>query len=161
MSQAPLFTPIESGLRAVSLHWFETRDGDDTARALFNRHYSRIRYRDGRRRALFVGPGEKMVLLTGDGTAVFVWRKFISDDGQKGINCAIFRNEGPVRSSLLITEAEALAWQRWPGERLYTYVDAKRLKSTNPGYCFQVCGWRRCGITKRHRRLIFERNHIT
>jgi hypothetical protein len=89
-----------------------------------------------------------MVLLTTDGRALFVWRKFRSDDGQEGINCAIFRNEGPKLSSGLILEAEPLAWRRWPGERLYTYVNPKKVKSTNPGYCFLMAGWRKCGKTK-------------
>jgi hypothetical protein len=31
------------------------------------------------------------------------------------VNCAVFRNEGPVLSSDLILEAEELAWGRWPG----------------------------------------------
>lgn len=157
MSQMPLLSPIETGLPAVSAHWFESKDGDDSARALFNRHYSRIKYRDGRQRAQFVGPGGKMVLLSASGDALFVWRKFISDDGQAGVNCAIFRNEGRVLSSLLILEAEELAWNRWPGERLFTYVDSKRVKSANPGCCFKKAGWKQCGITKVHRRLIFEK----
>ena len=46
--------------------------------------------------------------------------------GETGVNCAVFRNEGPVRSSELIMAADAVAWLRWPGERLYTYVDCRR-----------------------------------
>jgi hypothetical protein len=42
--------------------------------------------------------------------------------GQRGVNCAVFRNESSVLSSELIREACGLAWTRWPGERLYTYV---------------------------------------
>jgi hypothetical protein len=30
---------------------------------------------------------------TGDADALFVWRKFIDDSGQQGVNCAVFRNE--------------------------------------------------------------------
>ncbi len=89
-----------------------------------------------------------MVLMNGDCTALFVWRKFIDDSGQQGVNCAVFRNEGPVLSSTLILEAEQLAWGRWPGERLYTYVAPQSIRSTNPGCCFKAAGWRRCGQTK-------------
>ena len=82
-----------------------------------------------------------MVLLTVTGDALFIWRKFISDDNQEGVNCAVFRNEGPLLSSLLILEAECLAWSRWPGERLYTYVWGAKVNSANAGYCFKCAGW--------------------
>ena len=144
--------------------WLPARDCDPRAYALFSRHYSASNYADGRRcdpsnptRFSFVGPGEKMVLLTADCRALFVWRKFISRNGQQGINCAVFRNESDILSSRLILEAEQLAWQRWPGERLYTYVDQRKVKSTNPGYCFKVAGWQPCGITKSNKLLILEK----
>lgn len=129
--------------------WIETRDGDPTARAIFDRHYSRRRYADGRQPTLFVGPGQKMVLLTPCARALFVWRKFMSMDQQNGVNCAIFRNEGAGLASRLIRAAMLLAWKRWPGERLYTYVNPRRVQSSNPGCCFKRAGWRRCGFTKR------------
>ncbi len=134
------------------------RDGDDRARALFNRHYSRYVYADGRRPWLFVGPGEKMVLLTLGCDALFVWRRFLSMDDQTGVNCAVFRNEAPDRylSSDLILKAMEMAWARWPGERLYTYVNPRRVRSQNPGACFKAAGWRRCGVTKRRGLLILE-----
>jgi len=96
------------------------------------------------------------VLVTPDCDALFVWRKFISGDGQTGVNCAVFRNEGPIKSSVLIWEACRLAWQRWPGERLYTYVNPRKIRSTNPGCCFLKAGWRKCGITKKNKLLILE-----
>ena len=129
--------------------WIAVSDGDARARALYLRHYSCRHYADNRRRTIFVGPGEKMVLLTLECDALFVWRKFISDDGQDGVNCAVFRNEGPKLSSALVLEAEQLAWQRWPNERLYTYVDPKKIRSTNAGYCFKAAGWRVCGHSQR------------
>ena len=137
--------------------WVVTTDGDDTARTIFDRHYSRIRYRDGRKPLLFVGPGEKLVLLRHDARALFVWRRFISANGQQGVNCAVFRNEGTELSSQLITEADALADARWPGERHYTYVAPKRIRSSNPGCCFKAAGWRACGITKWNKLVVLER----
>jgi len=138
-------------------HWYAIRDGDPRGRWLLNRHYSAKHYKDGRRQRLFVGPGEKLVLLTTDGQALFVWRKFINRDGQQGVNCAVFRNEGPILSSELIREAEQLAWKKWPGERLYTYVNPRAVKSTNPGYCFLAAGWRKCGVTKVNKLIILEK----
>ncbi|UYQ70989.1 hypothetical protein OF122_13065 [Pelagibacterium flavum] len=140
--------------------WVEVRDGNDTARTIFDRHYSRYVYKDGRKPLLFVGPGEKMVLLTPDARAMFTWRKFISADGQSGVNCAIFRNERPLSrtdSSDLIRAADALADKRWPGERHFTYVNPRAVRSHNPGYCFIKAGWRRCGVTKVRKLLILER----
>jgi hypothetical protein len=103
---------------------------------------------DGRERKLFCGPGEKMVLLTEREDALFVWRKFIDDSGQQGVNCAIFRNESGILSSLLIREAMLHAWRRWPGERLYTYVNPRKIRSSNPGCCFKMAGWKVCGVSK-------------
>jgi hypothetical protein len=136
--------------------WIDVKDGDPSGRSLFRRHYSYKPYRDGRDPALFVGPGEKMVLLTPDAKGLFVWRKFISGNAQQGINCAVFRNEAAGLASDLIREADRLAWERWPGERHYTYVNPKRVRSRNPGYCFMKAGWRKCGVTKWKKLLIFE-----
>ena len=69
----------------------------------------------------------------------------------------IGRNEGQRLSSELILEAEALAWSKWPGERFYTYVDPRKIKSKNPGFCFLKAGWRKCGITKVNKLLILEK----
>lgn len=132
----------------VDGYWLTVLDGDARARALYLRHYSARHYCDGRRRTLFVGPGEKMVLLTYLCDALFVWRKFISGDNQQGITCAVFHNEGSILSSLLIREAMDWAWRRWPGERLYTYVAPTKIKSVNPGYCFKIAGWKVCGRSK-------------
>lgn len=138
--------------------WRETKDGDPDARALFHRHYSHKPYKDGRTPKLFVGPGFKLVLLSTCKNAMFVWRKFKSGDGQQGINCAVFRNEGAGRSSTLLLEAMLIAWRRWPGERFYTYVKASAVRSANPGYCFKVCGWKFIGRTKWNKLdiLVFE-----
>lgn len=137
-------------------NWYPILDGDPRGFDLMKRHYSFHPYTDGRRqdpsyrnRYKFVGPGERIVLLTVDCSALFVWKKFIDASGQKGINCAVFRNESNILSSTLILEAEQLAWTRWPNEqRLYTYVSPKRIRSINPGCCFKKAGWRVCGKTK-------------
>lgn len=128
--------------------WWITKDGDETCKALYDRHYSRRVYRDGRRPKLFVGPGEKLALRTWAGDAVFVWRRFRDASGQQGVNCSIFRNESPYRASELIRQADAIADHCWPGLRHYTFVNAGRIRSTNPGCCFKAAGWRECGRTK-------------
>lgn len=135
--------------RLDSSDWVRVKDGDPTVRNVFDRYYSRRRYRDGRNSKLFVGPGEKLVLRTVAGDAICVWRKFIPDDGQHGVNCAVFRNENDMRSSALIPSAVAMARQRWPDDRSYIYVNPKQVRSPNPGYCFKQAGWRFAGRTKK------------
>jgi hypothetical protein len=139
--------------------WWLTKDGDRQCLALYERHYSAYQYADGRVRKLFCGPGEKIVLRTEAGDALFVWRKFKDDSGQEGINCAVFRNESEHQSSTLIRQADAIADCVWPDSRHYTYVNAARVASSNPGFCFLKAGWQKCGVTKWNRLVILERTN--
>jgi hypothetical protein len=136
--------------------WWLTKDGDRSVLALYERHYSAYQYKDGRVRRLFAGPGEKLVLRTASGDAGFVWRNFVSDADEHGINCAFFRNEGPALSSELIRQACAIADAVWTCRRHYTYVNPASVRSRNPGYCFMVAGWQKCGLTA-NGKLILER----
>lgn len=125
--------------------WVHALDGDPSAYAMFRRHYSARKTKPKVRQ--FVGPGEKMVLVGWFCPALFVWRKFIDDSGQTGVNCAVFRNESEHKASDMIREAMDLAWERWGGARLYTSVNPEKIKSKNPGYCFKKAGWKKCGET--------------
>ena len=133
--------------------WIETSDGDPRAAGLHAAHYSNRLYGRtqpaGRR---FVGPGQRIVLITPDSGALFVWRKF-RESGQReprGINCSIFRRErSTAAASDMILRAEQFAWAKWPGERLYTYVAPWMVASPNPGYCFKVAGWQLYRVTPR------------
>lgn len=128
--------------------WWLTKDGDRDLLAAYETHYSAYRYKDGRKRSQCIGPGQTIVLRTLDGTAFFVWRKFIDDSGQQGVNNAIFINRSEYLSSELIRQACAIADIAWPNQRRYTYVDPKKVRSTNPGFCYLKAGWQRCGMTK-------------
>lgn len=137
--------------------WWISKDSDLDCAELYERHYSRYKYADGRKRNndQFVGPGKPIVLRTWSGDALFVWREFVDDcidertgERQEGINCAVFRNESKRRSSDLIRQADAIADVEWPNRRHYTYVDPTKVASKNPGYCFLCAGWRKCGRTK-------------
>jgi hypothetical protein len=129
-------------------HWLPAQDGDPRALALYQRHYSCMNQRPLNRQ--FMPPGEKMVLLTQACDALFGWLRNTVEryDKQVGVCCQIFRNESPILSSVLIEEACELAWQKWPSERLFTYVDASKVRSVNPGACFKYAGWRQCGRSK-------------
>ena len=146
-------------------HWIPIRDGDPRALGMYLRHYSCHQYRDNRRAPgawrqvrKIMGPGEYMLLMTEDARALFGWLRPMVEtlDRQAGVRCSVFRNEGELLSSGLVREACELAWERWPGERLYTYIDPRKVQSRNPGYCFLVAGWRRCGVTKVNRLLVLE-----
>ena len=128
--------------------WWLTKESDLDCLELYERHYSRRRYCDGRQRRQLVGPGEKVVLRTERADALWVWRYFHDDSGQEGVNCAVFRNESSLSSSSLVYQADQIADCLWPDRRHYTYVDSKKIRSTNPGFCFIAAGWRRCGRTK-------------
>jgi hypothetical protein len=144
-----LFPPCEIGLPQVSEYWFQVRDGDCQAVALFQRHYSCRKRKTRGNKARFAGVGETLVLISADADALFVWRKErYRLDGQEGINCAVFRNESTHRSSAMICEAMQLAWKKWADDRLFTFVNPQRIASTNPGYCFQCAGWNKCGKSK-------------
>jgi hypothetical protein len=139
--------------------WIPVKDGNDTVRSIYDGHYSRRPYPDGHilhgAELLCVGPGEKMILISPDALAVFFWRKFVSDAGQIGVNCAAFRNEGAGLSSDLIRAADTLAWERWPGERLYTYVDPSKVRhKRDPGRCFLRAGWKHAGWSKKGLRIL-------
>ncbi len=131
--------------------WVQAADADPDLRAMYRRHYSRYVYADGREPKQFVGPGAHIVLTTPTVDALFVWRKFIDQCPLGGgVNCAVFRNESPRLSSELVLAAELWAWRKWPGERLYTYVNPKRVRrKRDPGRCFRRAGWSVCGETKK------------
>ena len=143
MNPRPL-AAVQVAMTLADGPWFEVRDGDRRLRDFYNRHYSS---RGGDNRQI-VGPGNKMVLLSPAIDALFVWRKFRDRSPfAGGVNCSVFRNESSALSSALILAAEFFAIARWGIERFYTYVNPARVRSANPGYCFQCAGYRKCGMT--------------
>ena len=130
------------------MNWLPALDGDPRALALYQRHYSCSNFAPLNRQ--FMPPGEKMVLLTVRCDALFGWLKNRVEryDKQVGVACTVFRNESDMLSSSLIQEADEIAWEKWPGERHFTYVDAGKVTSRNPGYCFKKAGWKPCDTSK-------------
>lgn len=66
-------------------------------------------------------------------------------NGLDGWTCTIFRNEGPVLSSLLILDAETAMLESdldVGDDGLLTYVWDAKVRSSNPGCCFKKAGWR-------------------
>jgi hypothetical protein len=120
---------------------------------LADRHYSRRTV--GARQFLY--SGRKIVIRDALGLVLFGWMFPDPDkrmDGQVGYNCAIFRNESQRRSSEIILECEQIALNKWGPNRVYTYVNPKKIRSANPGYCFKMAGWRKCGESKSGQHLL-------
>ena len=120
--------------------WIPVRDGDLRAYGLFQRHYSAGKNGASRNHQI-TGPGEHLILLTLGSDALFAWVHNTIDraDGQTGVNCAVFRNEGATLSSELVRDACEWAWAKWPGERL-----------------FKMAGRRACGRNKDGRLTLLE-----
>lgn len=137
--------------------WIPIRDQDPRAYGFYKRHYS-ARFNSGKPRQRanrghnlsFVGWGDYLALMTPLCDALFVWKNYgVGRDGQVGVVCSVFRNESQYLSSALIKEAEQMARDKWGDVRMYTYVDASAIRSSNAGYCFKMAGWKRCGESKR------------
>lgn len=136
------------------VQWEVIHQAHPDGRKLADNHYSR----KTKGATHFVGPGEKLVLITPDKKSLFAWRKNkYRQDGQKGIECSIFRNEGDWLSSVLIKKAVKLARKKWGGDtRLFTYVNPSAIKSTYPGYCFLKAGWKQKGTNKNGKLILLE-----
>src|SRR5436305_1121864 len=124
-----------------------TNHFDPEMARLADRHYSRRT--PGARQ--FCYSGRKLVLRNAEGSVLFVWMfpdPNLRMDNQVGYNCAIFRNESNRKSSEIILEAERFAVAKWGPNRAYTFIDANKIRSTNPGCCYKIAGWRFSGLSK-------------
>lgn len=140
------------------MYWFGITKFDHRAASLYGRHYSSRK--NGKNvlswlRHGITSPGESITLLTSDGSALFVWLKNIRDDGEEGVNCAVFRSESNILSSSLILEAEVFAWDKWPGERLFTFVNG--IEVQGDGLCFKRAGWRKLKRRTKSGLIILEK----
>lgn len=133
-------------------YWQRVTKFDKAANALADRHYNRRKPGSGQ----FMPPGQTIVmyaspdLIGGNGAVWGWWRphpdsRLASMNGLDGWTCTIFRNESPELSSLLILDAEPavteLGYDIGP-DGLLTYVWDSKIRSTNPGFCFKMAGWR-------------------
>lgn len=137
---SPMLSIVGEGL-------VRTTHFDDEMRQLADRYYSRRTI--GARQ--FAYSGRKLVLRDAAGLVLWVWMypdPTMRMDHQVGYNCAIFRNETERRSSEIVLEAEGHAFAKWGPNRLYTYVDPRKIASVNPGYCYKIAGWKYIGLSK-------------
>jgi hypothetical protein len=135
--------------------WIVTNQGDQACRQLADRHYSRQTIGAPQ----FCRPGRKLVLRTAQADAVWVTWSGIRDDGLEAWECTIFRNESKHQSSLMIGWAEIATRSEWgnpPKDGIITYVDAAKVRSPNPGYCFKRAGWKQIGKSKKRGLILLQ-----
>lgn len=114
----------------------------------------------------FTGIGQEVVLVTSDLAAVWAvvrqrtpsrvgtgssrGRSGVTDEAPRYVfRNMLFRNLGDQLSSRLIRGALWATYVAWldrygcvPKERMRTEINIKRVKSSNPGYCYKVAGWK-------------------
>ena len=141
-----MMLPFTSGL-------VQTNHFDPECARLADRHYTRRKKSIGKRQ--FSTCTRKLILRDTAGLVLFIWTFPMKRmDDQTGFNCATFRNESPRRSSEIIVEAERFAVAKWGANRAFTFVDPRKIRSSNPGWCFIAAGWRPCGWTKSGKRIL-------
>ena len=133
--------------------WKRSNRADPLGCKLADRHYSRQKMGSPQ----FVPPGRCLVLIAETETGQEVWAtswpfaQYVKHAWAGAWVCSIFRNEGAALSSDLINQAVAAT--RWhygdaPELGMITFVKPSAVRSSNPGYCYQMAGWKRCGAAK-------------
>ncbi len=118
---------------------------DDAAIALADRHYSRRPDKIGSNQV--GGVSQNLTLVTPCERALWVTRYMKPGrafDKLDAWRCSYFRNEGAGLSSELILAAMELTDLMFvvvPPDGWVTWIDTRKVRSTNPGYCFKQAGW--------------------
>jgi len=128
--------------------WHLSHRADPAAVSIADRHYNRQKPGTPQ----FVPPGRCLVLLGNDALWVTSWpyAEYVKHAWAGAWINSLFRNEGDSLSSDLIRQAVAVTRWFWqpPPLGLVTFVDAGKIRSTNPGYCYLKAGFRRVGHTR-------------
>lgn len=136
------------------MEWYRVTKTDTRARLLADKHYSRqsIGHHE------FCPPGNSIVLIIPTGDFLVATALWVSHRPDPSANVGrmdnldywdnpYFRNESGILSSLLISEALAVTRHIWrdvmPEHGFHSFVDPRKIKSRNPGYCFQCAGFYR------------------
>jgi hypothetical protein len=131
--------------------WTLSHRADKRALPLADRHYNRQKPGSPQ----FVPPGRCFVLLTPEADALWVtswpFAQYVKHAWAGAWVNSFFRNESPYLSSELIREAVAATRAHYgepPPRGMVTFVDARKVRSTNPGCCYRKAGFRAVGQTK-------------
>jgi hypothetical protein len=139
-------------------HWMRSKQGkyDRIGVELVRGHYSRRKPNSPQ----FMPPGETIVLVTRDQLSVWGWWRphpksgIQAMNGLDGFTCTVFARHGGTLASELVLDSERALKSLLDASRLaapcgpdgmLTYVERRKVRSTNPGYCYKVAGWRKIG----------------
>ena len=132
------------------MRWQKTNRACKIGVKIADRHYNRQKIGSPQ----FVPPGRCIVLINFGHTALWVtswpFAQYVKHAWAGAWVNSLFRNEGEELSSVLILDAISATRYFWeaPELGLITFVNAKKIKSTNPGYCYLKAGFKRVGKTK-------------
>lgn len=135
------------------MYWHLSDRADPPAARLADRHYNRQHPGSPQ----FVPPGRCLVLLAESGQAVWVtswpFAEYVKHEWAGAWVNSLFRNEARHLhlSSDLIRQAVAATRAVWgdpPALGMVTFVDAGKVRSTHPGYCYKMAGFKPCGMTR-------------
>lgn len=154
----------------IAQHWHRVTKFDPRAAYLADGHYSRRTIGSPQ----YMPPGQTLCLLTPDARAVFGWWRPHPDSGLKAMNgldgwtCTIFRNTGPLLSSLLILDAELALYSlgvTCGPDGLLTYVYDKKVATfgqpgkiaRRAGWCFRKAGYRPDGRSADKKKTLLKK----
>lgn len=122
-----------------------------------DRHYSRRKVGSPQ----FMPPGQTIILKAPG--ALFGWWRPAPSSGIKAMNgldgwtSTIFRNESrDVLSSVLVLDAERFITECGPSG-LITYVWDRKIRSSNPGACFKLAGYKATGRSADGRKTLLQK----
>ncbi len=125
---------------------------EDAILEMVRNHYSHKQNTDDRPRTAKTSKtwwsnARLVVFSDPERTLVFAWqwpRDGYRKDGQNGFNNILFHRSKrcPYKASEIILAAVSAAFEHWGENRCYTYVDADKIASSNPGYCYKMAGWK-------------------
>ncbi len=133
--------------------WERSHRADPRAVALADRHYSRQKPGTPQ----FVPPGRCFVLYARTPTGEAVWvtswpfAQYVKHAWAGAWTCSMFRNEGAGLASELILTAVAATRAHYgdpPELGMITFVLPSAIRSSNPGFCYLMAGYRRVGFAK-------------
>ena len=133
--------------------WHLSHRADPLARELADRHYNRQKVGTPQ----FVPPGRCLVLYAETATGRAFWitswpfAEYVKHRWAGAWVCSAFRNEGAAMSSVLIRQAVAATLAYFgpsPELGMVTFVDPRKVRSTNPGFCYQCAGFIKDGATE-------------
>jgi len=136
------------------MRWEISHRADPECIPIADRHYNRQKPGSPQ----FLPPGRCFALkIKAAGEVVALWgtswpyAQYVKHAWAGAWMCSVFRNESSYRSSDLIAaavRATRFYYGTPPPQGFVTFVNLRKVRSSNPGYCYQRAGWEKVGWTK-------------